>query len=241
MKKTFFSVVILVMAAALSHAQSPAATSANPAEMIAPGSLIPAELTKSVDAKKAKQGDPVQARTSQELLSQDGHVMVPLGAKIEGHITEAKPHEKGESTSTLGVVFDKIVFKDGHEVPMNAMIQALAPPLSSMNANSDAISQPGAPGSSPSQQPSGGMYGGMSRPAGSSPAENPNGGSMGQGGSGNAGNAPGGTGNGRLSANAQGVVGISGLSLQGEVLTSQKKNVKLDNGTQLMLRVANRQ
>lgn len=236
MKRLFLSIAISVLGAAYSFAQAPANASANPAEQVAPGSLIPAELTKSVDAKKAKQGDPVQARTTQELLSRDGHVAVPLGAKIEGHVTEAKPHEKGESPSTLGIVFDKLVFKDGHEVPMNAMIQALAPPLENMSPGGEPMSQPGMPGTTPSQ-PSGGMYGGMSRPAGSSPAENPSGG-MGTGGGGNAPNAPGRNGPGRLSTNAQGVIGIPGMSMQGDVLTSQKKNVKLDSGTQLMLRVA---
>jgi len=235
MKKLFFPVVISVLWSAFSFAQAPANTSANPAEQVAPGSVIPAELTKSVDAKKAKQGDPVQAKTTQELLSRDGHVAVPLGSKIEGHVTEAKPHEKGESPSTLGIVFDKMVFKDGHEVPMSAMIQALAPSLENMNPGGDPMSQPGMPGTTPSQ-PSGGMYGGMTRPAGSSPAENPSGG-MGTGGTGNAGNAPGRNGPGRLSTNAQGVVGIPGVSMQGDVLTSQKKNVKLESGTQLMLRV----
>ena len=51
--------------------------------------------------------------------------------------------------------------------------------------------------------------------------------------------------NGQLSGNSQGVVGISGLSLsaaaanntQGSVVTSQQRNVKLDSGTQMMLRV----
>ncbi len=48
--------------------------------------------------------------------------------------------------------------------------------------------------------------------------------------------------NGRLSPNAQGVVGISGLSLstgaaQDSLLTSPKHNVKLDGGTQMILRV----
>jgi len=49
--------------------------------------------------------------------------------------------------------------------------------------------------------------------------------------------------NGRLTPNAKGVVGISGLSLstgsaQDSLLTSQKHNVKLDSGTQMILRVA---
>ena len=242
MKKAMVPVAISVLMAAYAFAQAPAGTAANAVGQIAPGSLIPAELAKAVDAKKAKPGDPVQAKITQELLSKDGHAVIPLGSRVEGHVTEAKPHEKGESPSTLGIAFDKIVFKDGHELPMSATIQALAPPLMSFNPNGDSMAQPSAPGSAPSQ-PSGGMYGGMSHPAGGSPSENP-GGSMGTPGAGNTGSTgttPGAGGVGRLSNNAQGVIGIPGLAMQGDVLTAQKKNVKLDSGTQLMLRVGGRQ
>src|SRR5207248_243949 len=51
------------------------------------GSIIYAELAKSVDSKKAKVGDEVQARTTQAALSQ-GRVVIPKGAKIIGHITQ---------------------------------------------------------------------------------------------------------------------------------------------------------
>jgi hypothetical protein len=48
--------------------------------------------------------------------------------------------------------------------------------------------------------------------------------------------------NGRLTPDAQGVVGMSGLSLstgaaQDSLLSSPKHNVKLDSGTQMILRV----
>ena len=49
---------------------------------------------------------------------------------------------------------------------------------------------------------------------------------------------------GRLNAGSRGVVGLSGLSMsagasasQGAVITSDNKNVKLDGGTELVLRV----
>ena len=213
---------------------------------IAPGTIIPAELAKSVEAKKAKSGDQVIAKLSQDMLS-NGQVVIPRGAKIIGHVTEAKPREKGEQESTLGLAFDKLVTKDGRELPLNANIQALGAPISNFNSNA------GAGGNAPMSE-SGGMPGQMGGSA-----------STGMGGGGRAGtstgapagvpgnsggNYPQDTGNagaqsgghGALEPGATGVVGLSGLSLSSgsdgsSVITSQNKNVKLDSGTQLMLRV----
>jgi hypothetical protein len=205
----------------------------------APGSVVAAELTKSVDAKKAKPGDQVLAKTSQDMLS-GGQIVIPHGAKIVGHVTQAKPREKGDSESTLGIAFDKVVGKDGREVPLNASIQALAPPISNLSAGNGS-------GGNPPMSESGGMPGGT-------------GGNPGMGGGRNAGTpagmggTPGGNyppdtgtsttqGGGRaLQPGATGVIGMPELSLNAgpdgaAVISSQHKNVKLDSGTQLMLRV----
>src|SRR4051812_2801846 len=51
---------------------------------VAAGTVIPAELDKSIDAKKCKTGDPVVAKTTSDLLS-NGQVAIPRGTKITGH------------------------------------------------------------------------------------------------------------------------------------------------------------
>jgi hypothetical protein len=43
-----------------------------------------------------------------------------------GHVTEAKARANGESQSSLGIVFDRAILKNGQEVPFNGNIQALA-------------------------------------------------------------------------------------------------------------------
>ena len=211
----------------------------------APGTVLPAELAKSVDAKKAKQGDQVVAKISQDMLS-NGQVVIPHGAKIVGHVTQAKAREKGESESTLGIAFDKMMTKDGKELPLNASIQALGAPISNFNA--------GNPGGNPPMSESGGMPGRMGGSANTGMGGSRNTGSPpGTGASGSpGGNYPQDTGTagaqsgGRtLSSNATGVVGISGLSLSagsdgGSVITSENKNVTLDSGTQILLRVNGR-
>lgn len=214
---------------------------ASGAAQFAPGTVLPAELAKSVDAKKAKQGDQVVAKISQDMLS-NGQIVIPHGAKIIGHVTQAKAREKGEPESTLGIAFDKVMTKDGKEVPLNASIQALGAPISNFSA--------GNPGGNPPMSESGGMPGRMGGSGDTGASGSRNSGSA-PGAPGGGGNYPDATSTGAqggsrpLASNATGVVGISGLSLGagsdgGSVITSENKNVKLDSGTQILLKVNGR-
>ncbi len=91
------------------------------------GTTLPAELTKSIDAKKAKPGDQVTAKLTQDVKA-NGKVVLHKGSKLVGHVTQAQAKSKENAESKLGVVFDKAVLKDGQEVAFNGVIQALAPP-----------------------------------------------------------------------------------------------------------------
>jgi hypothetical protein len=208
----------------------------NTAVRFSPGTAIRVELAKSVDAKKAKVGDEVIARTLDDFLSDKNELLAPRGSQIVGHVAEVAPHQ-GNSASTLGIAFDKMVLKSGTELPLKASIQAIGPPESNATFNEPMAGQ-AAPGGMPSMSsPGRGAYGGTAPNSGGSMP-----------GSANPTGAPtpdtttGPTRNGPLSPNAQGVVGMSGLSLstgaaQDSLLTSPKHNVKLDGGTQMILHV----
>ena len=197
------------------------------------GTIIPAELSKSVDAKKAKAGDKVEAKTPADLLSH-GKIVIPKNTKIIGHVTEAKAHSKESPDSMVGIVFDRISMKDGREVPIQAVVQAIARPLQSAALSSSSASDTGGmpSGGTPAYGGAGGMGGARppervaSYPAGTSTGTDP---SLPQGGT----IAP-------LGPTSQGVVGMKGLSLkasgQASVISSETENVHLDSGTQLMLR-----
>ncbi|MGZ7084399.1 MAG: TrbI/VirB10 family protein [Candidatus Angelobacter sp.] len=92
------------------------------------GTTLQAELTKSIDAKKAKSGDEVTARLTQDVKA-DGKVVMHKGSRLFGHVTEAQARSKENGESRLGVVFDKAVLKDGQEMAFSGVIQALAPPM----------------------------------------------------------------------------------------------------------------
>ena len=261
MKKILFAVVAVALLTGVSLAQGTAASQTNATAsqnssastaqasdsgQIAAGTTIRAELAKSVDAKKAKQGDEVVAKTTEDVKS-NGQVVIPKGSKIVGHVTEAKAREKGESESMLGIAFDKAIVKGGREIPLNATIQALAASQSNVAASNEPLIEPGAPGNSsgnmaPGRAGNGGMIGGAAQTAGTAAGTATNA-------AGNVGTAAGSTAaagsNARLSASSQGVAGLPGLSLsaatanntQASVISSQNKNVKLDSGTQMLLRV----
>ena len=100
---------------------------------IAPGSVIPVQLTKTIDAKKAKPGDEVVAKVTMDLKTNGGEVMIPKDTKVMGRVTEAQARSKEQKESQVGIAFDRAVLKDG-EMPLPMSIQAvIAPP--SNNAN----------------------------------------------------------------------------------------------------------
>jgi hypothetical protein len=68
---------------------------------IASGSVIPVQLTKGIDAKKAKTGDEVDARVTQDLKSGSGELIVPKDTKVIGHITEAQARTKDQKASEV--------------------------------------------------------------------------------------------------------------------------------------------
>ncbi len=91
---------------------------------IAPGSVIPVDLSKTIDAKKAKTGDQVVATVQQDMKTQEGELLVPKSAKVIGHVTEALARSKEQKESHLGIVFDQVVLKSAPvQLPMS--IQAV--------------------------------------------------------------------------------------------------------------------
>src|ERR1700756_4909264 len=85
---------------------------------LAPGSIIPVQLTKSIDAKKLKTGDEVVAKVTQDMKSNNGEVILTKDTKVVGHVTEAQPRSKEQKESQVGIAFDRIVMKNSGEMQM---------------------------------------------------------------------------------------------------------------------------
>jgi hypothetical protein len=92
------------------------------------GTTLNAVLADTLDARKNKPGDTIRARTSEDVKS-GGVVIIPRGAKLVGHVTEAQPAAKGDRQARLGVEFERAELKDGSQIPLHTALYALAAPF----------------------------------------------------------------------------------------------------------------
>jgi len=207
---------------------------------IAPGSVIPVQLTKTIDAKKAKTGDQVLAKVTMDMKTQSGDVLVPKDTKVIGHVTEAQPRSKEQKESQLAIAFDRAVTKDGNDMQLPMSIQAIIGQQNN-NENASGGNEPAAAPSSGGAAGGGGLGGKSPMAVGSTPSasqsQTPSAPSPGETQTANGGRPP-------INAQTQGVIGISNLNLapaangaQGSLVTSEKNNVKLESGTMLLLKV----
>ena len=81
---------------------------------------VGAILEKSLDAKKAKAGDPISAKVSTAAQLSDG-TKVPIGSVFSGHIDSVTPSEK-KSDSTITVTFDKLQIRNGNQIDVKATL-----------------------------------------------------------------------------------------------------------------------
>jgi len=113
------------------------------------GSILYAELSKTVDAKKAKAGDPVTAVLLADVLSH-GKIVARRDSKLVGHVTEAQPHSKDNPESRLGIVFDKVILKGGQEIAFASVLIALRP---APRLQVESMTGPAPPGTNPASSP----------------------------------------------------------------------------------------
>jgi hypothetical protein len=88
---------------------------------------VSAELSKKLDAKDAKVGDEVVAKTTSEARFADG-TKLPKGSKLVGHVTDVQAKSHDNHDSHLAFAFDHAVLKDGRELPIQVMTRSIAAP-----------------------------------------------------------------------------------------------------------------
>ena len=214
-----------------SQPQTPATQSASMPAMtmnFTAGTLIRARLDKTIDAKKAQVGDQVLAQTTDDLNSVPPS-LATKGCKIIGHVAEVVPHE-GNSPSKIRIVFDKMILKNGVEMALPATIKAAGfGDQFNPATDSDTSTQMGGSrqsqgvGGPPVSTNSGGgnpnLYGGGRMPTANEPSLHSDA---------------------KLPFNAQGVIGMSGVSLSAgsahDSILTARKNVKLESGIQMILK-----
>ena len=136
-----FAAFPIVGAFALSAATAAmGASTAQSAPLTLPHSTaIPVRFEHSIDAKHAKAGDKVTARTMQVIALPDGN-SIPKGAALTGHVAtiagyrfDTTPYAH-QQPSSLSIHFDKLETGNA-EIPVNLSVRAIASTIDSTEAS----------------------------------------------------------------------------------------------------------
>jgi hypothetical protein len=236
---------------------SGSAESKNGNSGIAAGTTFNAALVTSLDSKKAKTGDEILARTTENVRA-EGKTVLPKGTKLVGHITQASARAKGDAESSLGIAFDHAVLKTGEQIVLNLTVQAVASAQtaasgagSDMSTMSDIGGGMSASGETRSREVFGGTTSALGSGVGATTNTVSKVGDAAVDSTLNSASdvaapsqAVGGlNASGQLAGNSRGVFNLNGLSLnsglssdtQGSVVTSSRNSVHLDSGTRMLL------
>ena len=229
---------------------SSSATSKKPSSSmaIADGTKVDATLVSWLDARRSRVGDPVQARIEQD-VKQGGKVVLQKGTELAGHVTEARARSGSQGQSEVGISFERALLASGQSVPFHASIVAIAAPPSAASASSAGMSDATAAGiamattatqasarNATASGPAMNTSNAVSTPSrGTAKAVVRSSGAVG-----------GPTSSGRLSSSSKGVFGLEGVSLgsakssatKGSTIVSTTKNVRLNSGTEMLLRTS---
>ena len=120
---------LLLLSPLVAHAETPS---------LVTSTTLPITFTRSIDAKHAKAGDAVAAKTFQKVKLADGSV-IPSGARVTGHVLEAAgfsfdrtPYAK-QTASRLSIHFDTVQ-SGSTTIPLNVTVRAIADSIASVNA-----------------------------------------------------------------------------------------------------------
>jgi hypothetical protein len=192
-------------------------------------------LTSSLDTKTAVVGQDFWLQTTSDIVV-DGEMILPKGSKVLGHIAEAVAREKGHPQSELWLIIDKAVNKAGVEISLQAIVAAIAAPNKDSLASDPTYAmlhsvEPTMRGTGPRTTTSTGTLPPSSKADSNAAVATATLKPM-----------PRDT---TLQEDSQGIIGYEGLSIRWNfvapppitILTSDKKNLKLASGSEMLLRM----
>jgi len=194
----------LVCAVCLGFASHALSAPPTPADQNKVTITMSALLDTTLDSKKRKVGDMIEAKAGAQLDLPDGTV-IPREAKIIGVITDAKARSKGDAESSLTIAFQKVILPEGKTLNVKGHLQSVGPNLHPEDPNAGGVDY----GSSINRTLE---HAGPGQTSYSTTQI--------------------------LTPDSVGAYGIKDLALDGKgVLTSTQKSVKLDHGSQLIIKM----
>jgi hypothetical protein len=202
-----------------------------------PVTTVFAVFTKRLETKTGIVNQELALRTISDVVI-DGVMVIPNGSTVIGHIVEVANKGKESQQSILAVVIDKAVLESGREVSLQAIIAAVAAPQDSaltsdptygmMHSNEPKMVGSGPNGSARAGELSASSKADSTATVGTARIN----GEMRKGL--------------RLDVESNGAIGFSGLTLSWRldapppvsVFSSKNKEIRLEAGTQVLLRMA---
>jgi hypothetical protein len=120
----------------------PLAAQQNASDTIEKNTYINGELSKAVDINKAKAGDKVTIRLTDNIASQG---KTYTNGKIIGHIKEVQQPTESNTQTTLVIVFDSIQLKGRPDAPIFGVITGISPPAPPVITRVSGVPSPGDP------------------------------------------------------------------------------------------------
>jgi hypothetical protein len=85
------------------------------------GATLTATLDQTLGTNVSKAGDSFTATVTSDLRAQDGSVVVPAGAKLEGRVTALDDSDNATDAALIRLAFDRIRI-NGQAYPFSAMV-----------------------------------------------------------------------------------------------------------------------
>jgi hypothetical protein len=193
-------------------------------------------VVKRLDTRTASPNQELTLRTISDVVV-NGVTVIPSGSRIVGHVVEVTTKGKGSEQSILAIVIDKAMLQGEREIPLQAIIAAVAAPQDGSLTSDPTY------GMMHSNEPKmiGSGVGGATRSGDLSPSSK-----VDSTATLSTARINGGMRSGLLlNADSQGAIGFPGLSLSWRLDTppavtvfNSNKEIKLEAGTQILLRMA---
>lgn len=144
----------LALGAAAALAASPALAQ-QPARRIIPLVRVRATLQTTLDAKKAKPGEPVRARLDENVPIPNGPT-IPKSTILEGRVDQVVASEH-HSNSSLVITFDHARLRTGEVMPVKVTVLTVTETVQSatagVNSSANSAEAPAPEGTTPSARP----------------------------------------------------------------------------------------
>jgi peptidoglycan hydrolase-like protein with peptidoglycan-binding domain len=89
------------------------------------GTIVPLRMDTYLSSDNSHVGDRFTATVFRPVVI-DSRVVIPEGAKVEGHVTSTTRAERGSKAGTVAIAFDRIVIQDGPSIPVDGSLTTLS-------------------------------------------------------------------------------------------------------------------